>query len=60
MQWQGKAAVGLVAAIAGLASSPSQAQVRKFVTPPDQVVAIRAGQMFDCPLGHHAARTRWC
>ncbi len=51
MQWQGKAAVGLVAAIAGLASSPSQSQVRRFVTPPDQVVAIRAGQMFDSRSG---------
>jgi imidazolonepropionase-like amidohydrolase len=51
MQWQGKAAVGLVAAIAGLASSPLQSQVRRFVTPPDQVVAIRAGQMFDSRTG---------
>jgi imidazolonepropionase-like amidohydrolase len=51
MQWQGKAAVGLVAAIAGLASSPSQSQVRRFQTPPDQVVAIRAGQMFDARSG---------
>jgi imidazolonepropionase-like amidohydrolase len=51
MQWQGKAAVGLAAAIAALASSPSQSQVRRFVTPPDQVVAIRAGQMFDSRTG---------
>ena len=51
MQWQGKAAVGLAAAIAALASSPSQSQVRRFVTPPDQVVAIRAGQMFDARTG---------
>jgi imidazolonepropionase-like amidohydrolase len=51
MQWQGKAAVGLAAAIAALASSPSQSQVRRFVTPPDQVVAIRAGQMFDARSG---------
>jgi imidazolonepropionase-like amidohydrolase len=51
MQWQGKAAVGLAAAIAALASSPSQSQVRRFVTPPDQVVAIRAGQMFDARVG---------
>jgi imidazolonepropionase-like amidohydrolase len=51
MQWHGKAAIGLAAAIAGLASSPSQAQVRRFVTPPDQVVAIRAGQMFDARSG---------
>ena len=51
MQWQGKAAVGLAAAIAAMASSPSQSQVRRFVTPPDQVVAIRAGQMFDSRSG---------
>src|SRR3984957_878910 len=51
MQWQGKAAGGLVAAIAGLASSPSQSQGRRFQTPPDQVVAIRAGQMFDSRSG---------
>jgi imidazolonepropionase-like amidohydrolase len=51
MQWQGKAAVGLVAAMATLASAPSQSQVRRFVTPPDQVVAIRAGQMFDSRSG---------
>jgi imidazolonepropionase-like amidohydrolase len=51
MQWQGKAAVGLAAAIAALASSPSQSQVRRFVTPPDQVVVIRAGQMFDSRAG---------
>ena len=51
MQWQGKAAVGLAAAIAALASSPSQSQVRRFVTPPNQVVAIRAGQMFDSRSG---------
>ena len=42
---------GLVAAIAGLSSSPSQAQVRRFVTPPDQVVAIRAGRLFDSKSG---------
>ncbi len=51
MQWHGKAAIGLVAAIAGLATTPTQAQVRRFVTPPDQVVAIRAGRMFDSRSG---------
>ncbi len=51
MQWHGTAAIGLVAAIAGLSSSPSQAQVRRFVTPPDQVVAIRAGRLFDSKSG---------
>jgi imidazolonepropionase-like amidohydrolase len=51
MQWHGKAAIGLVAAIAGLASTPSQSQVRRFLTPPDQVVAIRAGRLFDAKTG---------
>jgi imidazolonepropionase-like amidohydrolase len=51
MQWHGTAAIGLVAAIAGLSTTPSQAQVRRFVTPPDQVVAIRAGRMFDSKTG---------
>jgi imidazolonepropionase-like amidohydrolase len=51
MQWHGKAAISLVAAIAGLASSPSQSQVRRFLTPQDQVVAIRAGRLFDAKSG---------
>jgi imidazolonepropionase-like amidohydrolase len=51
MQWHGKAAIVLVAAIAGLASSPSQSQVRRFLTPQDQVVAIRAGRLFDAKSG---------
>jgi imidazolonepropionase-like amidohydrolase len=52
MQWHGKAAIGLVAAIAGLATTPTQAQVRRFLTPPDQVVAVRAGRMFDSRSGN--------
>jgi imidazolonepropionase-like amidohydrolase len=55
MQLQDKAAVALVAAIAGLASGPSQAQVRRFITPQDQVVAIRAGRMFDAKSGNMLA-----
>jgi imidazolonepropionase-like amidohydrolase len=51
MQWHGKAAISLVAAIAGLASSPSHSQVRRFLTPQDQVVAIRAGRLFDAKSG---------
>jgi imidazolonepropionase-like amidohydrolase len=51
MQWHGKAAIGLVAAIAGLATTPTEAQVRRFLTPPDQVVAIRAGRLFDAKTG---------
>jgi imidazolonepropionase-like amidohydrolase len=55
MQWHSKAAIGLVAAIAGLSTTPSQAQVRRFITPPDQVVAIRAGRMFDSRTGNMLA-----
>jgi imidazolonepropionase-like amidohydrolase len=55
MQWHGTAAIGLVAAITGLSTAPSQAQVRRFVTPPDQVVAIRAGRMFDAKTGNMLA-----
>src|SRR5271155_1281461 len=51
MQWHSKAAVVAVAAVAGLTTSPSQAQVRRFVTPPDQVIAIRAGRLFDAKSG---------
>ena len=54
MQWHGTAATALVAAIAALASDASQAQVRRFVTPPDQVIAIRAGHLFDSEDRQHA------
>ena len=47
MQWHSTAATALVAAIAAFAADASQAQVRRFVTPPDQVIAIRAGHLFD-------------
>ena len=55
MQWHGTAATALVAAMATLASGTSQAQVRRFVTPNDQVVAIRAGHLFDSHSGNMLA-----
>jgi imidazolonepropionase-like amidohydrolase len=55
MQWHGTAATALVASIAALASDASQAQVRRFVTPPDQVTAIRAGHLFDSKTGNMLA-----
>ena len=55
MQWHGTAAAALVAAIATLASGNSQAQVRRFVTPSDQAVAIRAGHLFNSHSGNMLA-----
>jgi imidazolonepropionase-like amidohydrolase len=52
MRWQGKTAVLFVALIAGAASTPAESQLTgKFLTPPDQVVAIRAGRLFDARTG---------
>jgi len=31
---------------------PTQSQVRRYVTPPNQVVAIRAGHLFDAKSGN--------
>ena len=54
MQLQAKLAVALVAAIsASLASLPLQAQgVGHYLAPRDQVVAIRAGHLFDSRSGN--------
>ncbi len=46
-----KSALALAAGLAALAVGPSQAQVKRFITPPDQVVAIRAGHLFDARSG---------
>jgi imidazolonepropionase-like amidohydrolase len=40
-----------VAAMVGLSGDRPRAQERKFVTPPTQVVAIRAGHLFDSKSG---------
>ncbi len=55
MQWHSTAATALVATIAAFTSDASQAQVRRFVTPPDQVIAIRAGHLFDAKTGNMLA-----
>jgi len=53
MRWQGKLAVMSVAVIAGLANQPLRAQgVGKYFAPKDQVVAIRAGRLFDSRSGN--------
>jgi hypothetical protein len=52
MRWQGKLAVVAVAVIAGMANHPLRAQgVGKYFAAQDQVIAIRAGQLFDSRSG---------
>jgi imidazolonepropionase-like amidohydrolase len=52
MKWQLKVSAALVAGIAGLAALPGQAQLAgKYLAPRDQVIAIRAGRLFDARLG---------
>jgi imidazolonepropionase-like amidohydrolase len=52
MGWQGKLAIVLLAVCAGAASTPLRAQgVGKFLAPQDQVIAIRAGRLFDARAG---------
>src|SRR5436853_7883561 len=48
MNWQSKLAVVFVAACAGAAATPAYAQgVGKYFAPQDQVVALKAGRLFD-------------
>src|SRR5262245_7634000 len=52
MNWQGKLAVVFVAACAGTAATPVYSQgTGKYFAPQDQVVAIRAGRLFDARSG---------
>ena len=52
MKWPLKLSVLFVAGIAGLAALPAQAQTAgKYLAPRDQVVAIRAGRLFDARSG---------
>jgi len=52
MRWQDRVAVAFVAAMMGTAATPVQAQgVGMALAKPDQVVAIRAAQMFDARSG---------
>lgn len=52
MKWQLKACAVLIAAIAGFLTPPAQAQTAgKYLAPRDQVVAIRAGRLFDARSG---------
>jgi imidazolonepropionase-like amidohydrolase len=52
MKWQLKLCAVFVAGVAGLATPPAPAQVAgKYLAPKDQVVAIRAGHLFDAHSG---------
>src|SRR2546423_3868671 len=52
MRWQGRLAVVFVAAVAGgIADSAQSQDVGKFLAPKDQVVAVRAGRLFDARAG---------
>lgn len=52
MKWPLKLSVLFVAGIAGLATLPAQAQTTgKYLAPPGQVLAIRAGRLFDSRSG---------
>src|SRR5262245_18073075 len=53
MRWQGKLAVVSAAVIAGVANQPLRAQgIGKYFAPQDQIVAIRAGHLFDSRSGN--------
>jgi imidazolonepropionase-like amidohydrolase len=52
MKWQLKLSAMFVAGIAGLTALPTQAQsAGKYLAPHDQVIAIRAGHLFDARSG---------
>ena len=52
MGFDSKLAVAFAAMVAGLAATPADAQqAGKYLTPPDQLVAIRAGRLFDARTG---------
>src|SRR5947208_10516726 len=52
MRWQGRLAVVFVGAFAGgMADSAQSQDVGKFLAPKDQVVAVRAGRLFDARAG---------
>src|SRR5437879_6074779 len=52
MRWQGKLIALFVAMMAGAASTPAHSQLAgKFLVSPNQVVAIRAGKLFDSRAG---------
>src|SRR4051794_27110492 len=52
MRWQAQLAAAFVIAMTGMANSPLGAQgVGMYLAPRDQIVAVRAAQMFDARTG---------
>ena len=51
-----KLALMTVILSAGMWSLPADSQDRRFVTPPNQIVAIRAGRLFRDDFGHAEKR----
>src|SRR5882762_7144786 len=51
MYKRAKLMIIVIVAILGLWGIPTQSQERKYITPPNQVVAIRAGRLFDAKSG---------
>ncbi|HEY6257641.1 MAG TPA: amidohydrolase family protein [Xanthobacteraceae bacterium] len=49
MHWQSKLAVSV--AVMAAAATSAQAQVPHVIAPPDQIIAVKAGRLFDAKLG---------
>jgi hypothetical protein len=51
MRWQGKLILCAITAFGVADGTPAQSQQKRFITPPDSVVALRAGRLFDSRTG---------
>src|SRR4029079_16347844 len=51
MRWQGKLILCAITAFGIADGTHAQSQQKRFITPPDSVVAIRAGRLFDSRAG---------
>src|SRR2546425_8799827 len=51
-RWPAKLMIIVIVAILGLWRVPMHSQERKYITPPNQIVAIRAGRLFDAKSGN--------
>jgi imidazolonepropionase-like amidohydrolase len=51
MGWQRRLMIALVVAATAAAALPARAQTARFLTPRDQVIAVRAARMFDAQAG---------
>src|SRR5215831_6532359 len=50
--WRGKLTIINAVLFLGIWTFPIHSQVRRYVTPPNQIVAIRAGRLFDAKSGN--------